>query len=405
MAQSVNASVCIPTYNGAAFVAEAIRSVLEQSFADFELLIVDDGSTDSTLATVRSFADPRLRIYQNAQRLGIPGNWNRCLALARGEYVCLFHQDDVMLPENLERKVQVLDADPAIGLVHSKVELIIEDSASALASMNWMEDAADDFIVEGPHYFRKLLLAGNLICAPTVMAHRQKLLDLGGFDEKLGFTPDYEMWMKVCLDSRVAFLSQPLIRYRWHRGNASHAYRFERGVKEVLMAGRRALQYYVEQTGREEEGEVLTEAVTTLARLRRWAAELEQGKAWLEEQRTNWQRVAEEREQINQEQKAWIAELEQGKAWLEEQRTNWQRVAEEREQINQEQKARIAELEKGRAWLERGKAWLEEQQANWQRVAEARARVIADQEQVIREWQESFWGRISLRLRALRKLT
>jgi hypothetical protein len=417
MAQPVNVSVCIPTYNGAEFVAEAIQSVLGQSFADFELLVVDDGSDDSTLTTVRSFADPRLRIYQNAQRLGIPGNWNRCLALAQGEYVCLFHQDDVMLPENLARKVQLLDADPTVGLVHSKVELIIEDSAFALVSMNWMEDAASDFIAEGPHYFRKLLLAGNFICAPTVVARRQKLLDLGGFDEKLGFTPDYEMWMKVCMDSRLAFLSQPLVRYRWHGGNASHAYRFERGVEEVLMASRRALQYYVEQTGREEEGDILKDAMMTLARLRRWAAELEQGKVWLEEQRTNWQRVAEERERVNQEQKtwiaelegvnqeqkAWIAELEQGKAWLEGQWTNWQRVAEELEQVNQEQKARIAELEKGRAWLEKGRAWLEEQQANWQRVAEARARIIADQEQIIREWQESLWGRISLRLRALRK--
>ena len=64
MAQPINVSVCIPTYNGAEFVAEAIQSVLGQSFADFELLVVDDGSDDSTLTTVRSFADPRLRIYQ-----------------------------------------------------------------------------------------------------------------------------------------------------------------------------------------------------------------------------------------------------------------------------------------------------------------------------------------------------
>jgi hypothetical protein len=282
--------------------------------------------------------------------------------------VCLFHQDDVMLPENLERKVRTLDTDPAIGLVHSKVEFIVEDSASALVSLNWMEEAAEDFITEGPRYFRKLLLAGNLICAPTVMARRQALLALGGFNEKLGFTPDYEMWMKVCMDNRVAFLSQPLIRYRWHGRNASHAYRFERGVEEVLTASHRALQYYIEQTGREEEGDILKDAVTTLTRLRRWAAELEQGKAWLEEQRTNWQRVAEERERVNQ-----------------------------------EQKARIAELEKGKAWLEKGKAWLEEQRANWQRVAETRARIIDDQEQIIRDWQDSLWGRISFRLGVLRK--
>ena len=95
---AVKVSVCIPTYNGAEFVAKAIESVLAQTFADFELLVVDDSSDDTTVDIVCSFTDPRMRICQNERRLGIPGNWNHCLSLARGEYICLFHQDDVMLP-------------------------------------------------------------------------------------------------------------------------------------------------------------------------------------------------------------------------------------------------------------------------------------------------------------------
>ncbi len=117
--KSISVSVCIPTYNGAAFLTEAIESVLSQSFRDFELLIVDDGSTDTTLDIARSFTDPRIAIYQNETQLGIPGNWNRCLSLARGEYICIFHQDDIMLPENLARKVEMLAADPTIAFVHS----------------------------------------------------------------------------------------------------------------------------------------------------------------------------------------------------------------------------------------------------------------------------------------------
>ena len=84
---TIHASVCIPTYNGAEFIAEAIQSVLTQSFTDFELLVVDDHSSDNTLDIVRSFADSRLSIHQNEKRLGIPRNWNHCLALAQGEYV------------------------------------------------------------------------------------------------------------------------------------------------------------------------------------------------------------------------------------------------------------------------------------------------------------------------------
>ncbi|MGH8009930.1 MAG: glycosyltransferase, partial [Candidatus Binatia bacterium] len=227
----VRVSVCLPTYNGEEFIAEALKSILAQSLTDFELLVVDDCSTDTTLDIVRSFADPRIRIYQNAERLGIPGNWNRCLSLARGEYVCLFHQDDVMLPENLERKVRVLDSDPGIGFVHSAAEVLTESSAPTQLG-EWIEDATEDFTVEGLIYFRKLLLHGDCICAPAVVTRRTELLRLGGFDGELGYACDYEMWMKMCVESRAAFLCQPLIRYRWHGENASHVFRFERGVEE-----------------------------------------------------------------------------------------------------------------------------------------------------------------------------
>src|SRR5712692_7503316 len=186
---SVKVSVCIPTYNGAEFVAKAIESVRAQTFADFELLVVDDSSNDATVDIVRSFTDPRIRIDQNEKRLGIPGNWNRCLSLAQGEYICLFHQDDIMLPENLERKAQVLASDATIGFVHSAARMLLEDSAPT-ALENWIEDADHDFVAEGVPYFRKLFFYGNLICAPAVVARRRCLLDLEGFDEELGFSPD-----------------------------------------------------------------------------------------------------------------------------------------------------------------------------------------------------------------------
>ena len=71
----------MPTYNGAAFIEETLRSIVNQSYQDFELLIVDDGSTDNTLEIVQSFSDPRIQLHRNPERLGIPGNWNRCLSL------------------------------------------------------------------------------------------------------------------------------------------------------------------------------------------------------------------------------------------------------------------------------------------------------------------------------------
>ena len=383
-------SVCLPTYNGAAFIEEALRSILNQTCQDFELLIVDDGSTDATLDIVQSFSDPRLQLHRNPARLGIPANWNRCLELAAGELVCVFHQDDVMLPENLERKVQLLSADETVGFVHSGVETLAEESAPS-SFADWIEDATEDTVWDGPEYFRTLLLNGNRVCAPTVLARRSALLEQGGFDPDLGFACDYAMWLRLCLTYRVGFLARPLVRYRWHGGNASHAYQFERGVEEISTAARRGLRLYHER-GSHADGPLLDDALTALDALRHWAAELQRGKAWLEEQQASWRSVAETQNDLIRELKGWIAELETGKAWLEEQRAA--------------QQVWIGELEKGKAWLEEHRNNWEniarqrgEQAEHWQTQAEHWQTQAEHWQTQAEHWRMSLWGRLGLLLR------
>ena len=145
-----------------------MRSVLEQGCNDFELVAVDDGSSDRTLEILQTFTDPRLRIYQNPRQRGIPGNWNVAVELARGEYVCVFHQDDVMLADNLARKMALFDTDPSLSLVHSRAEAVVEPGAPKRVA-EWREKAETDFVEDGEAYFRKLLLHGVCICAPTVI--------------------------------------------------------------------------------------------------------------------------------------------------------------------------------------------------------------------------------------------
>ncbi len=362
-------SVCLPTYNGAAFIEEALRSILNQSYQDFELIVVDDGSTDKTRDIVQSFSDPRIQLHRNPEQLGIPANWNRCLDLAQGEFACVFHQDDVMQPENLERKVHLLGADETVGFVHSGVETLVDASAPSPMA-DWFETATEDGVWDGLAYFRTLLLRGNRICAPTVLARRQALLEQGGFDQDLGFACDYAMWLKLCVTHQVAFLAQPLVGYRWHGENASHAYRFERGEEEIIEAGRRALRLYHDR-GPHADGPVLDEAFNALTKLRQWNAALQRGKAWLEEQQASWRGVAATQKDLIQELKGWIEELETGKTWLEEQRT--------------EQQAWIGELEKARTWME-------EQRNNWERTARQRG-------EQIEHWRTSPWGRLGLLLK------
>ncbi|MCZ7625569.1 MAG: hypothetical protein M5R38_06805 [Candidatus Methylomirabilis sp.] len=177
--------------------------------------------------------------------------------------------------------------------------------------------------------------------------------------------------MKLCFNRRVAFLSQPLVQYRWHADNETHRYRFDRGVREIALAGRKVLAEYRQHPGRAQEAEWLHASVEALAKVHRWAAELETSKAWLEEQVRNWQQEAEQRERALTELRTWTVQLETSKAWLEEQVRNWQQEAEQRERT-------LTELRTWTAQLEAAKAWLEEQVRNWQQEAEQREALVAD---------------------------
>ena len=329
-------SVCVPTYNGEAYVAEALHSILHQTYAAFEVIVVDDGSTDSTLEIVRTVADTdaRVRVYRNPDQRGIPGNWNTCVGFARGQYVCVFHQDDVMLPDNLARKMAMFETDPTLSLVHSLVEPLVEAGAPTRWD-NWMEKAEADFIEDGLVYFRKLVLGGNCICAPTVIVRREQLQAVGGFDASLGYACDYETWMKLCVEGRVGFVHQALVGYRWHADNASHQYQYQRGVEEYGLAMRAAVAYYADRTGDANQAKLLAEAGEAVLGQRHWATELDHERTWSAEQRASWQHTAEEqrewiagREQVILEQREWIAQLESGKRWLEQQGHNWQAQAE-----------------------------------------------------------------------------
>jgi glycosyltransferase involved in cell wall biosynthesis len=241
------ASVCIPAYNGARFIEGAIRSVLDQSFKDFELVIVDDCSKDETGAIIESFGgDPRLRHFTNPVRRGMVGNWNRCLELSEGKYICVFHQDDVMAPENLERKIESLKGNPRVGLVYSKVDQIDADGHAVEGYKFWTEQSPDeDFVRDGLRYFAELIASENLICCPSVIARRECYERLGPFDSRLPFTADWEMWLRIAAFYDIAYLAEPLVKYRWHADNETNNFVTSvRGLEQVYAAKRIVLEKF-----------------------------------------------------------------------------------------------------------------------------------------------------------------
>lgn len=207
-------SVCIPVYNPGTFLADALRSVLEQEFADFELIIVDDCSAEPVAPVVEQFRDSRIRFHRNSRNLGLVGNWNRCIELADGEYVTIFHQDDLMLPENLRAKAALLDATPNMGFVYSNIVQI--DSHGQRIGGHPIQQPELSLVMEGCALFELVAQTGNPVSCPSVMARSECYQRLGGFDARLPFATDLEMWLRIASHYDVGFLSMPLIASRVH---------------------------------------------------------------------------------------------------------------------------------------------------------------------------------------------
>jgi glycosyltransferase involved in cell wall biosynthesis len=229
-------SICIPTYNGEPYIELALQSVLQQTFKDFELIVIDDESTDATYERVAAISDHRLRLEKNSTRLGLVENWNRCIHLASGEYLCIFHQDDLMEPNNIQKKVELLNSNPSVGLVFSQIKCI--DSVGEVLGVHeniFLHN--NDSIIEGFDFFRYLLIDGNFVSCPSVMVRTDLYNKWGGFDPRLMYTPDFEMWLRLALHTSIAYLSDPLVYWRRHSNQESNHYLgMYQEIKEVFRA-------------------------------------------------------------------------------------------------------------------------------------------------------------------------
>jgi glycosyltransferase involved in cell wall biosynthesis len=210
-------SVCIPTYNRAAYLREAIASALAQDGVDFEVIVSDNASTDDTAEVVREFDDPRLRYSRNHEDLGRYGNGQRLLELATGEYLTFLFDDDLMLPTNLAKKVRILDSHPKVGFVHSNFLQI--DTNGSLLSPQLAGTETQDYISDGIRFFRRLMLERNLVCFPSVVMRRECIDKLGPGDPRFEMSIDFELWLRFSLHYDVAYLAEHLVKYRVHAGS------------------------------------------------------------------------------------------------------------------------------------------------------------------------------------------
>jgi glycosyltransferase involved in cell wall biosynthesis len=215
MASSPLVSVVVPAYNSARYVARALQSILGQTYAPLEIIVVDDGSTDDTAGVLAPYRD-RIRYFRQANR-GPSAARNTGIRHARGELIAFLDADDWWLPEKLERQVPLLRERPKVGVVHSGFEYYDEATGRHLPSDHFHTVLAHELV--GNCYVR--LIDGNAINTCTAVVRRECFAQAGLFNESLGWMEDYDLWFRVARAYEFAFVPQALAVYRRHGTNTS----------------------------------------------------------------------------------------------------------------------------------------------------------------------------------------
>jgi glycosyltransferase involved in cell wall biosynthesis len=219
MQTSPKVSVLIPTYNYACFLDKAIESILDQTYTNFELIIVDDLSEDNTDEVVNKYlGDKRISYHQNSYTHGLPGNWNKCLSLANGEYIKFLMADDKLHPQLLEKFVAVLDKYPNVSLVTSHKENFDCDFVNTIQEQHFPSYSN---LQNGRKIIYESLNSYNWIGEPTTVMFRKTNLCLGQFNTAYSWIPDWDMWVRQLTVGDCYIIPEVLSYFRQHQNQAT----------------------------------------------------------------------------------------------------------------------------------------------------------------------------------------
>jgi glycosyltransferase involved in cell wall biosynthesis len=218
-------SVIIPTFNRAHWVAEAVASVLAQTFKDFEVLVVDDGSTDATLEALAQFFR-QTKILRRPERRGVSAARNLGIAAAQGEWLAFLDSDDLWLPDKLARQVAYLQENPGL-LICQTDEIWVRHGKKVNPPLTHRKVAG--------HIFAQSL-ERCLVSPSAVMLHRRLLKEVGGFDEALPAAEDYDLWLRIAWRYEVGLVPEPLVIKRGgHADQLSRQWGLDRWRIEALL--------------------------------------------------------------------------------------------------------------------------------------------------------------------------
>lgn len=203
---SLLVSVILPVHNRERFVAVAVQSILDQTYPYFELIIIDDASTDSTLNIIEKFEDKRIKFLRNEKNLGVSASRNKGVKEANGDFIAFMDSDDISVPDRLQKQLKLFTEKPEIDICGSWVQFLNSDKIIRHKE-------------EHEEIFTQLLLNCS-VSIGVVMFKRKRIKDVL-LNEQLKFGEDYELWSKVGWKTKMYNIQEPLLLYRSHEGQIS----------------------------------------------------------------------------------------------------------------------------------------------------------------------------------------
>lgn len=221
-------SVVIPIYNGEEYLKECVRSVQQSTFKNFEVLLLDDGSTDASKQIAKTLTKEydNIRFYSFSINKGMPRLLNMALKIAKGKYICRLNQDDIMLPERMKKQVQFLQNHPEITVVGSHIKLF--NQTKELETISYMEKDAD---IQKSWYFV------SPFADPAVMYRKDVVAQAGGYQASFWPAEDLHMWYRLGKVGHLANIQEVLTMIRWHHKSASHKF-FKRQIINTFKVHR-----------------------------------------------------------------------------------------------------------------------------------------------------------------------
>jgi len=209
-------SICIPAYNSTAHVEETVRSVLAQTYPNLEVIVVDDASSDNTFELVQAIGDPRIRLYRNEKNLGMAGNWNRTLSLAKGEFVKLMGADDLLMPDCIEKEAGALQANPSAVLSESD-SAVVDAGGKRRGTYRRYRMTG---LVPGRTVAISCTRSIDLFGSPVAnMIRRSVLADGIAFDPSFVYIIDYDFFMTIAPKGDIFIIHESLNAFRVHKSS------------------------------------------------------------------------------------------------------------------------------------------------------------------------------------------